>query len=111
MSNGGLLQLVAVGPEDAYLNVDPTVNFFETTYQRYENFGREPIIGQFTGQAGNGRTISIDIPRTADLLHKTYLRLKITYELFEKNKDGNLTNDIKCKNAQNFFLKKHIKMT
>ena len=53
MSSGGLLQLVAVN-EGKFLNVNPTVNFFETTYQRYENFGRELIIAQFTGEAGNG---------------------------------------------------------
>ena len=103
MSNGGLLQLVAVGEEDKFLNVNPTVNFFETTYQRYENFGREPIIAQFTGQAGNGRTISVDLPRTADLLHKTYLRLKISYELLEKTAKG-FNKNISCTNAREFLL-------
>lgn len=81
MSSGGLLQLVATGEEDKYLNNNPTVNFFDVAYQRYENFGREPVITQFTGQAGNERLVSADIPRTADLLHKLYLRIKVKWTL------------------------------
>ena len=35
---GGLLQIVAYGPQDMYLTNNPQITFFKTVYRRHTNF-------------------------------------------------------------------------
>ena len=38
---GGLLQLKAYGSENVYLNANPQISFFRSTYRRHTNFAIE----------------------------------------------------------------------
>jgi hypothetical protein len=47
---GGLLNLIAVGPEDIILIGNPTKSFFTRVYAKYTNFGLQRFRIDFEGQ-------------------------------------------------------------
>ena len=73
---GGLLNLIAVGPEDIILIGNPTKSFFTRVYAKYTNFGlqkfRIDFQGQKTLQENTRSFYNFTIPRYADLLVDTY---------------------------------------
>ncbi len=78
MSDGSLLQLVALGEADAYLYDQPTVTFFKQYYNRHTNFSIESIIQKFKGIADFGETINCVISRHGDLIWRTYLEVTLS---------------------------------
>jgi hypothetical protein len=44
---GGLLNIVAYGNQNVYLNGNPSKTFFKTTYKKYTNFGLAKISYRF----------------------------------------------------------------
>ena len=65
---GALMQLVALGAQDAYLSGSPTITFFQATYQQDTNFAMEVIQQTVNGSAGSGATLSVIVARNGDLL-------------------------------------------
>ncbi len=74
---GGLMQLVAVGAQDAYLTGNPKVTFFQAAYKRYTNFAMETIEQTVNGSAGNSGRISVTIARNGDLIGEMYMELQL----------------------------------
>ncbi|VVU94891.1 Large eukaryotic DNA virus major capsid protein [seawater metagenome] len=72
---GGLMQLVATGPQDVYLTGNPQITFFKVMYRRYTNFSTESVQQNFEGEAGFGRTVTSIISKNGDLLTKIYLKV------------------------------------
>ena len=72
---GGLLQLVAMGAQDAYLSGNPQITFWKGMFKRHTNFAMEPFRANLTGQANWGVKHSVTLPRNADLLYSTYLEV------------------------------------
>jgi hypothetical protein len=72
---GGLLQLVAYGAQDVYLTGNPQITFFKVAYRRHTNFAMEAIQQTFTGIADFGNTVSCQISRNGDLIHRAYLEV------------------------------------
>lgn len=72
---GGLLQLVAYGAQDAYLNGNPQITFWKGLYKRHTNFAMEPFRINFTGQPNWGIKQSAIVGRHADLLYSTYIEI------------------------------------
>jgi hypothetical protein len=72
---GGLLQLVAYGAQDAYLNGNPQITFWKGLYKRHTNFAMEPFRINFTGQPNWGIKQSAVVGRHADLLYSTYIEI------------------------------------
>ena len=70
---GGLIQLVAYGPQDIYLTGQPQITFWKSVYRRYTNFSIESISQTFNGEPSFGGTISITIGRNGDLLKKLWV--------------------------------------
>ena len=74
---GGLLNLVALGNQNVYLNGNPTKTFFKTTYSKYTNFGMQKFRIDFEGSKNLKLTedsvFNFKIPRYADLLMDTYV--------------------------------------
>ena len=74
---GGLLQLVAMGAQDAYLSGNPQITFWKGLFKRHTNFAMEAFRINFTGQPSWGTKQSATINRNADLLYSTYLEVQL----------------------------------
>jgi len=74
---GGLLQLVAYGAQDVYLTGNPQITFFKVVYRRHTNFAMEAIQQTFSGIADFNSTITCQISRNGDLIHRAYLQVTI----------------------------------
>ena len=72
-AGGGLLQLVAVGKQDAFLTGNPQISFFKMVYRRHTNFAMESQPMYFDGTPNFGQRITCLIPRRGDLLGRVYL--------------------------------------
>ena len=74
---GGLLNLVAYGSQNVFLNGDPSKTFFKCAYAKYTNFGLQKFRIDFEGQRNLRMTESsvfnFKVPRYADLLMDTYV--------------------------------------
>jgi len=74
---GGLLQLVAYGAQDVYLTGNPQITFFKVVYRRHTNFAMEAIQQTFNGLSAYGNTVTCQISRNGDLIHRMYLQVDI----------------------------------
>jgi len=72
---GGLLQISAYGSNDLFLTGTPEITFFKVVYRRHTNFSVESIRVGFDDITGFGRDANVVIPKTGDLIHKTYLEV------------------------------------
>ena len=77
---GGLIQLIAIGPQDVFLTGNPQISFFKMVYKKYTNFSKECIIQNFSG---GGDKITCTLARNGDLIQEIYL--KITYKITPLN--------------------------
>lgn len=82
---GGLLQLVAMGAQDAYLSGNPQITFWKGMFKRHTNFAMEQFRVNLTGMPMWGQKQSATIGRHADLIYSTYLEVTL--------KDGLYNND------------------
>jgi hypothetical protein len=78
---GGLLQLKAYGSENIYLNANPQISFFRSTYRRHTNFAMENYQLNFIGTPNltdtSNTTFTFPIGRYADLLGPVYLVVRL----------------------------------
>ena len=74
MSGGGLIQLVAQGPQDTYLTANPQVTYFRDIYRKHTNFALESIEQSFNGLVDFGKRVQCVIARDGDLLSRLYLQ-------------------------------------
>ena len=74
---GGLLNIVAFGNQNVYLNGNPSKTFFKTTYKKYTNFGLQKFRIDFDGQRSlrmnESSKFTFRMKRYAELLMDTYL--------------------------------------
>ena len=75
--SGGLLQLAAIGAQDAYLTIDHEVSFFRMSYNRHTNFSVETIPAVFTGSTTFGQKVTCTIPRNGDLVTSMFLKVNL----------------------------------
>lgn len=92
---GGLLQLAAYGSENKYLMGNPQITFFKIVYKHHTNFSIESVEVAFSGLnniseiSQTSTTLRVKVPRVGDLLHSTFLRIKLpniissTYKKFK----------------------------
>lgn len=90
---GGLLQLVAMGAQDAYLSGNPQITFWKGMFKRHTNFAMEPFRINFTGQPSWGTKQSATINRNADLLYSTYLEVHLPAYNATNRKNAVYNND------------------
>jgi len=78
---GGLLNIVAFGNQNVYLNGNPSKTFFKTTYKKYTNFGLQKFRIDFDGLRNLRMTESskftFRVKRYAELLMDTYLVVQL----------------------------------
>lgn len=75
MSAGGVAQLIAIGAQDVYLNGNPEVSFFKSTYRRHTNFASVTEYQTIQGQIASGGTSTIRLKRSGDLLSHIYFTM------------------------------------
>jgi len=83
---GGLLQLVAYGAQDVYLTGNPQITFFKVVYRRHTNFAMEAIQQTFNGLTAYGNTVTCQISRNGDLIHRMYLQVDVEPTTYPTNK-------------------------
>jgi hypothetical protein len=75
----GHLLLAVRSEHDKYLVGNPQFTFFKGVYRRHTHFAIEQAFIPFVGETSNafGKKLYVDIPRTADLLHRMYLVIDV----------------------------------
>jgi hypothetical protein len=71
--SGGVVQLVAVGPQDAWLTGKPEVSFYRSNYRRYTHFANSVERQVIQGAAIAGGISTIRFEKKGDLLSYVYL--------------------------------------
>ena len=78
---GGLLNIVAYGNQNVYLNGNPSKTFFKTTYKKYTNFGLQKFRLDFDGlrklRMTESSKFTFRMKRYAELLMDTYLVVQL----------------------------------
>jgi hypothetical protein len=75
--SGSLVQLSAIGAQDAYLTLDPQITFFKQEPKRHTPFAIEPYAVSIPGGATLGKPCTITVQRVADLVHKMWFKLTL----------------------------------
>ena len=73
MSSGGIVQLVALGAQDAHLTGNPEITFFQSSYKRHVNFSRVTDLQNINGNPVPGGMSKVRFERKGDLLSYVYL--------------------------------------
>jgi Major capsid protein N-terminus/Large eukaryotic DNA virus major capsid protein len=71
--SGGIVQLVAVGAQDAYLSGKPEVSFYRSSYKRYTHFANSVERQLIQGSPSAGGISTIRFEKKGDLLSYVYL--------------------------------------
>ena len=71
--SGGVVQLVAVGPQDTWLTGKPEVSFYRSNYKRYTHFSNSIERQIIQGQPVAGGISTIRFEKKGDLLSYVYL--------------------------------------
>ena len=74
--SGGVVQLVAVGPQDAWLTGKPEVSFYRSNYKRYTHFANSVERQVIQGQPIAGGISTIRFEKKGDLLSYVYLTVR-----------------------------------
>ena len=84
---GGILQLLAVGIQNEYLNGNPEITYFKKIYKRTTNFSVEQMEQLLIGKKAFGQRLRCKIDRKADLIKDIYLAVKIKNNYTSKFND------------------------
>jgi hypothetical protein len=74
--SGGVVQLVAVGPQDAWLTGKPEVSFYRSNYKRYTHYANSIERQVIQGQPIAGGISTIRFEKKGDLLSYVYLNIR-----------------------------------
>lgn len=86
----GLINIAIYGAQDLYLTGTPEITFFKIVYRRYTNFSVESMEVNFEDTFGFGKESNLVLPPIADLMHKTYLKIKLPYVYLRGRKINNV---------------------
>jgi hypothetical protein len=83
---GGLIQIATYGSQDLFLTGVPEITFFKVVYRRHTNFSMESVKVYFDDPVEFGSYSIVKIPKVGDLMHKTYVEIKLPkIELHKKH--------------------------
>lgn len=85
---GGLIQIASFGSQDLTLTGNPQITYFQIVFRRYTNFGIRTVEIPFDGVVDFGSSSTLTIPKSADLLTKATLKIKLpAFNLQELNNE------------------------
>ncbi len=70
---GALMQLVAYGAQNVYLNSKPEITFFKAVYLRHTNFAMESMEQTLDGSVGLGQRLVCKVQRNGDLIGRVWV--------------------------------------
>jgi len=77
-AGGGVIQIAAVGRQNAHLNGNPDHTLFKTQHRRYTSFAEDLEYNDFSsGSVGFGQKVSASISRYGDLVSDLMLEVKL----------------------------------
>ena len=85
---GGLIQLMAIGPQNNKMCGNPKVSFFKAVYSQYCNFGIEWFYQYFEGEKKLGKTVKCVLDKKGDLIREMYVVFEISTDSDEVPKLG-----------------------
>jgi len=74
--SGGVVQLVAVGPQDTWLTGKPEISFYRSNYKRYTHYANSVERQVIQGSAIAGGISTIRFEKKGDLLSYVYLTIQ-----------------------------------
>lgn len=74
---GGIIQLIAYGPQDIYLTHNPHITYFKVVYRRHTNFSIQQFEKSFDDKPTFGKKATLKLYRLGDLATKMYIRVVI----------------------------------
>ena len=81
MAGGGLLTLVATGPQDVGLTGDPQVTYFKSSYHRYAPFSSETRELTWTGGTPQfNNSIQVILDRSGDMIGEIWLNMNLSMD-------------------------------
>lgn len=83
---GGLLQLVAKGPDDIYIIDDPQITFFKIVYRRHTNFCMYPCYLNFDKELDFGQSSKCRLRAKGDMITQLYLEIVLPDIYMDLNK-------------------------
>ena len=89
---GGLLQLLAKGPQDIFLTGNPQITFFKKVYKKHTNFAIEQMEQLFLGERDFGKRLRCKIERKGDLLMNMYLAFNLSDNAIASDEEGKISN-------------------
>jgi hypothetical protein len=91
---GSYLKIKTKGQQDEFLTTNPTKNFFIKSYERYSDFSVQREKVYFTENVDFGKRITLNFPKQADLLHKTYFCFTLPALTYTNGSYAGWTNSI-----------------
>ena len=87
MAGGGLLTLVATGPQDVGLTGDPQVTYFKSSYHRYAPFSSETRELTWTGGTPQfNNSIQVILDRSGDMIGEIWLNMNLSMDTSANDK-------------------------
>lgn len=78
---GGLIQLIAYGAQNQFINGNPRMSFFKRVFRAHTHFSMESFTLQFSNEAqltvGKSTIVSCKIRRFGDMLYNTYVIIEL----------------------------------
>jgi hypothetical protein len=82
---GGLINIATYGSQDLFLTGTPEITYFKVVYRRHTNFSMESIKLRFDDTVNFNKYSLITLPKSGDLIHKTYLEIILPEVYFKKS--------------------------
>lgn len=101
----GLIQIVNYGTQDIFLTGTPQITFFKIVYRRYTNFAIENIKIPFDNKVGFGQESVLTVPQIGDLIHKTFLEIKVSQVSIKRQSAISTTSTTELTNLKNDLIK------
>ena len=77
-AGGGVIQIAAIGRQNAHLNGNPDHTLFKTQHRRYTSFAEDLEFNDFSsGTVGFGQKVSASVSRYGDLVSDLMLEVKL----------------------------------
>ncbi len=108
---GGLINIVSYGTKDLYLTGSPEITYWKYVFRRHTNFSIESVEIDIEDELNFNKESEVEIPIVGDLIHKSYLQIKIpAIQILRSNIQSYTRNNFSVDNTflQNFETVKNF---
>lgn len=91
---GGLINIATYGSQDVFLTGTPEITYFKLVYRRHTNFAMESIRLKFDDTINFGKSSTITIPKSGDLINNIYLEVILPEIYFNRTINTTKVNEL-----------------